>query len=290
MKKNIILFGASGFLGKGLVNYLNLKFNIYGIKHKSNCSLPKEKIFTLHLSNFNKLTKQLIAVKPKIIIHAAGLTDIERCESKKILCYKTNVELTKKIVRISNKICSKLIYISSDHLYDGKSSFYKEKQKTSPLNYYAKTKVYSENFIRKNCKKFLIIRTNFFDKSINKSKKNFLYFIFRELTNKNYLKLFKDVFYTPVSIKELSRIISRLINLNASGVFNIASNKRLSKYEFGNLVAKKYKLNKDLIFPIYFYDTNLTRRPLDMSLSNSKIKNLKIKIKSLDTQIQETLK
>ena len=289
MKKNIVLFGASGFLGKGLINYLNGKFNIYGIKHKTNCNLPKKKIFNFNLNNFDELIKNLLVIKPKIIIHAAGFTDIERCEFQKNICYKVNVELTKKIVKISNKVHSKLIYISSDHLYDGKSSFYKEKQKTSPLNYYAKTKIYSENFIRKNCKRFLIIRTNFFDQSNNKSKKNFLHFIFRGLNNKKKLKLFKDVFYTPVSIKELSRIISRLIKLDLSGVFNIASNQRLSKYDFGILVAKKFKLNVDLITPIYFHDVNLTQRPLDMSLSNSKIKNLNIRVKSLDDQILETI-
>jgi dTDP-4-dehydrorhamnose reductase len=116
-----------------------------------------------------------------------------------------------------------------------------------------------------------------------------LHFVHKGLNNKKKLKLFKDVFYTPVSIKELSRIISRLINLNVSGVFNIASNQRLSKYDFGILVAKKFKLNVDLISPIYFYDAKLTQRPLDMSLSNSKIKNLNIKVKSLDDQILETL-
>ena len=116
-----------------------------------------------------------------------------------------------------------------------------------------------------------------------------MHFIFRGLNNKKKLKLFKDVFYTPVSIKELSRIISRLIKLDLSGVFNIASNQRLSKYDFGILVAKKFKLNVDLITPIYFHDVNLTQRPLDMSLSNSKIKNLNIRVKSLDDQILETI-
>jgi dTDP-4-dehydrorhamnose reductase len=284
--KNIFLTGASGFLGSSwylkkkkkyrfLLGYNNTKINV----------IKKNKILT-NVNNLNKIKKSLEKFRPEFIIHTAGITSVEFCEMNKRSCYINNFILTKELVKICNRINCKFVYISSDHLYSGNKSFYTESAKTKPLNYFAETKILSENFIKQKSKSFLIVRTNFIGNSLY-SKKSFLNNIINSLKEKKKLFLFKDVFFTPIRIDLLIDTVHRLLDLNAEGVYNVVGDQRISKYQFGLKVAKVFKIKSKLIYPKNFKSFNLVKRPLDMSLSNLKLKRI-LKVKKIEN-INEAL-
>ena len=90
-----------------------------------------------------------------------------------------------------------------------------------------------------------------------------------------------DTFFNPVSIKFLLKIISKLIKKNAKGIFNVSSDKCISKYTFGLLVAKKYKLSNKTIIKSYKKNRDdLVKRPYIMYLDNKKLKKF-LKIKNI---------
>lgn len=289
--KNFFLTGASGFLGsswyfqKKKTNRFLLGYN----KTKINV-LKKNKLYT-NVTNLNKIKKSLEKFRPDIIIHCAGITNIESCEKNKKSCYIHNFILTKELVKISNEINCKFVYISSDHIFNGNKSFYTELDKVAPLNYFAKTKVLSENFIKKKSKSFLIVRTNFIGNSFF-SKKSFLNNIVKSLKEKKNLFLFEDVYFTPIRINLLIEIVHRLLDLDKEGIYNVAGDERISKYQFGLKVAKIFKIDSELIHPKKFKYFNLVDRPLDMSLSNLKLKKtLKVnKIEDIDKSLIEIKK
>ena len=101
--------------------------------------------------------------------------------------------------------------------------------------------------------------------------------------------MFKDVYYTPVSVETLKSKVYQLLGKKAKGIYNICSNERLTKYEFGLLLAKSFGYSVELIKPISIEDRdNLTKRPKDMSLSNHKLSTfLCDSIPSLDEQVKE---
>ncbi len=103
--------------------------------------------------------------------------------------------------------------------------------------------------------------------------------------------MFSDVFFTPILVDELSKRTQQLIDSNATGIFNIVSSKRISKYEFGIKLANRFNLNAGLINGVSINDRkNLVKRPKDMSLSNAKLcRVLNCEIASLDEQLR-TLK
>ena len=121
------------------------------------------------------------------------------------------------------------------------------------------------------CPNSLIIRTNFFWWG-PVYRKSFSDWIIESLCKNIKINLFKNVFYTPITIPYLIDLIELLVNLDSNGIFNICSNERISKYEFGNLIAKKFELDISLIEPTNISFENLIIRPLDMSLSNKKLK------------------
>ena len=243
----------------------------------------KEKIkcrnIILNYHNINEIKKFIFEFNPKYIIHTAGLTSVEECEKSKKNTLKVNYKITKNLTDICKELNISLIYISSDHLFDGNNyNGYTEKSKTNPLNLYAKTKILSENYIKKKLKKFLIIRTNFFGKG-NKFKKSFSDRIISSLKKNRRIKLFEDVYFNPISMNELSKVILQLIIKNKSGTYNVVTNKKINKYEFGMRISKCLKLNNKLIERAKINEMNLILRPKSMYLKNNKIKKI-IKFKS----------
>ena len=249
--------------------------------HHRNAKIKGNSTVVDYFDTENFLNK--LSNKTECIIHTAGMTNVEKCEKNKNKTKKINFKLTKNLVEICKKKNFFFIYISSDHLYDGNSiKGYSEKSYTNPLNYYAKTKVFCEDYIKKKLKKFLIIRTNFFGKG-NKFKKSFSDKILLALRKKKKINLFDDVYFNPISMNELSLIIRKLYEKKKVGTFNISTNEKISKYEFGLYLAKYYHFDKKLIIKKNINFKNLTKRPKNMYLKNSKIKKIiKFKSKLLD--------
>jgi dTDP-4-dehydrorhamnose reductase len=191
-----------------------------------------------------------------------------------------------KIAKMTSELGIKLIHISTDHLFDGKSKNYTEEAKTMPLNIYSKSKLLGENEVIKNDKNALIIRTNFFGNGPH-YKPSFSDRIISTLRQKKNILLFNNVYYTPISIEELASCVLMLINNNLSGIFNVAGNERITKYEFGLKIADLINESKDLVIPIDIEEKkDLTIRPKDMSLSNAKLfKAINPKITPLSNQI-----
>ena len=271
--KKILLTGATGLLG---INFylLNKTFKIKPLIHKRSIKLKNSE--RVNLLDIKKLKIVIKNFKPNIILHTAALTDIDKCEENKSFANDLNVKVTKNLAEISKLYNSKLVFISTDHLYRKKKHYFSENEKTSPINHYAKTKKKAEDIIKKKLKNYLIVRTNFFGWG-TKYRKSFSDIIIQKLKKKRTIGLFDDVYFNPVSIVFLCKIIKNLILENKKGIFNVSSNLSISKYQFGLIIAKIFNYNTKFIKPIKLTDKKITKRSNFMSLSNRKlIKTLNI--------------
>ena len=108
------------------------------------------------------------------------------------------------------------------------------------------------------------------------------------MRQKERIFLFKDVYFTPIYIDTIFEILEKMLSLNLSGIFNLSSNERISKLDFGILIANIFNFDKDLIVTSKLSDRNdLTVRPFDMSLSNNKLKSLtNLNVASIDHQLK----
>ena len=173
-------------LGTSWVEYIRNKYKIFCPLNNSIIIKKKNLISKkVNLLNFKILEKYLIEINPDYIIHAAAFTNVDSCEKQKIKAKRINYQLTKNIANFCKKYSIKLIYISTDHLFSGEKKFSKENDKTDPINQYAITKRNGEKEILKS-KKNLILRTNFFGKSLN-NKTSFSDFVISNLKKKKNL-------------------------------------------------------------------------------------------------------
>ena len=266
----ILLTGSSGILGSSVLKSLNDEFIFLNLINKKKI---EKKFNQIKLKNLDKNTikKMVDGFRPDVILHCAAITDIEFCEKNKKKCKEINFYFTKYLVDICKKLKIKLIFISTDQVYDKN---YPQKETSTPKihNYYAKTKILSEEYIEANLINYLILRTNFFGNSLV-DRKSFSDFIINNLKKKNKIYLFGDVYFNPLIIDNFSKLIKRLILQNSVGKFNVGTNRGISKYNFGLKIAKKLKLNSQLIIKdMIVKRKNLSKRSLDMRMDISKIK------------------
>ena len=285
--KKILIAGGSGLLGVNSSKYLSNKYKIYSLYSSTKYFFENKNIETIQsdLTNF-QLTNDIISfINPDIILNFSGLTSVEKCQKFPALASELNIKVANHLSIISQKLNMYYVQMSTDHLFNQLNIFFDESNTTDPINIYSKTKVEAERISLFNNPKSLIIRSNFYCSSID-SKISFIDKIIEDTKNNNQLKLFDDVTFTPVSFNLMLDYIVDLYNLNAYGIFNISSNEKISKYEFGLKVLNYHRMDVTNVKKISINDLKLVKRPLNMALSNNKLKTfLKIQTPSIDDQL-----
>jgi dTDP-4-dehydrorhamnose reductase len=264
----ILFFGASGRLGKNWVKDL-IKDNKVFVNISKNKLFIKNKNFFYKKFDFENIKNLITFCKKKKISHiinCIALTNIEICEKDKKRANYLNYLIAKRLTYVSKFLDIPIIYISTDMLFDGKKKTkYFETDKPSPVNYYSKSKLLGEKEVKKY-KKGLIIRTNFY----GSNNKNNVTFSDKIYYSKNKIFLWKNIYFTPINIKILIKIINFLINKKIYGVYNVSANKKISKFKLGQKIGQIINKNVQII-PNKFDQKIFVRRPLNMSLCNSKL-------------------
>ena len=271
MNKNILITGGSGLLALNWGQAKRNNYNVNLVLHNRKIHLAGTATSRFQLSSIDEIQKNFETLKPGIVIHTAGLTSVEQCESNPELAHHINVELAENVAKVCARLNIQLVHISTDHLFSGEEQNVDEKHPTSPLNVYAKTKAEAELRVLNNSPECLVIRTNFYGYGTT-YRTSFSDMIINTLINNKHLTLFQDVFYTPIYTGVLVQAVHDLIKEKRSGIFNVVGDERLSKYEFGMKVAKMFGLSDELIIKGEIDEQpNLICRPNDMSLSNNKV-------------------
>ncbi len=278
--KKVLVIGANGFLGSNLLN-----FNAYSQLTEQKISLIAGDLqdshidrnipfYRIDITKAKKTRKTILSINPDVIILAAAMTNVDRCEIEKKLATKINVVGTNNVLKASIKADSKLIFLSTDFIFDGskQNGHYLEKDIPNPLNHYAKTKYEAElSIINSECE-YLICRSSVLY-GWNKWKLNFITWIIEKLKQNQNLSIVTSQINSPTFIVNLAQIILKLIEKNASGIYNTAGNCALNRYEIALQCAETFQLNKSLINPIEYLEQTALR-PGNVSLGLNKLKAL----------------
>lgn len=252
-RKKIVITGASGYIGSNLKNYFkNRNFEVFSFD--LNNSKGKNS-FQVDITDEKEVLSRVREVKPDIIIHTAGISNLAGCEKDKKTAQDINIIGTSNIIKAIGKVSpdTKLIFFSSDYVFDGARGDYKEKDKKLPKTYYGKTKLASEREIAKNLKNYIILRTA----NVYGRGGNFFNFIFDSLSQNKEIEVFDDVFYTPTYIDYLVDSLNILIEKDWKGIIHIVGKERVSRYEFALKMAEALGKNKKLIRPVHQSENGL---------------------------------
>jgi dTDP-4-dehydrorhamnose reductase len=263
--------GASGMLGTALVNHLSKIHQIFATSRSKGLEGQNIKWNCFDLTETALLNQWLETTKSDIVIHCAAIVNVDACEDDVDLATRLHVKTTELIASYLGSNNGRLIYISTDSIFDGKKQGpYNESDSASPLNVYAKTKLIGERPVL-SMESGLVLRTNIIGWT-HKGNTSLAEWMLKNLVDNTPLNLFYDVYFSPLYVDNLSTIIESIINNPISGLYNCASSDSISKYDFGMQLAKVFSLPDSNITRVSVEEVDFkAERPKNMALDIQKI-------------------
>jgi dTDP-4-dehydrorhamnose reductase len=278
VSQKTLILGGGGFLGKYLSSATRGETIIHHSGRSKELASKNAFIYQITPGNLGDLKTYIRENSFSTIINCIANANIDNCEQFPDDARFLNAEVAKSLAEVSLETGAKFIHISTDAVFDGQSPFRKESDFCLPGTVYGKTKLIGEEQVMNVNPNSLVVRVNFFGLSERKTS-IFNYFMFG-LQKKETLIGFSNVFFTPLYVENTTAAIRRLMDLNVSGIIHVAGKERISKYEFGRMIAKVWGYPEELITPSYYHsDVN---RALDLSLDTSKLTGMGISFHSLE--------
>lgn len=288
----ILITGGSGLLGQ----YLNLFLsgsNAILTLYNSNAGNCKNYLSeNVELNDLKKLKDIFLSFNPDVVIHTAAISRPEICdELPEDLVLDINVNSSAEIARLCDRCNAKLIYTSTDLIYDGDNGqMHTEESIPKPVSLYAETKLQSESGIKNIFGNYIILRTSLlYGMGLNHSTNNF-HNMYLNFKNNIPVKLFYDQHRTPLSLIDAAALIEELINKDVSTVtLNFGGKERVSRAELGEMLCEIEKFDKSLIEKISLKDAQIKHKVADVSMNTEKLKSLGLKQKSIEESIKEII-
>jgi len=276
-KRRLLVTGASGLLGNKIVE---LAKNDYAVIPLHNTKPLHSNSLKLDITDATEVLSLFDKLKPEVVIHTASETNVDKCETERENAWKTNVDGTHHIALACSDVGAKLVYISTDYVFDGEKGNYNEQDKPNPINYYGITKLEGEKQAVKHCQKYVILRASVLY-GWHPWKQNFVTWVINQLEQNKEIAVVEDHYTTPTLADNLAEITIEAIQKDLQGLFHASGSESISRYKFAIQIAKTFQLDQNLIKPIKMRQLTawIAKRPKDSSLNISKIqKQLKTKL------------
>lgn len=273
----ILVTGVNGLLGKRIIE-LSRDVDIIGTYYSTKPGLDIDMI-QLDIVNRQDVLEKIKEIRPEIVIHCAALTDVDLCEDHKEQAWSTNVDGTKNIADACKAINAKMVYISTDFVFDGKKGNYNEEDLPNPISYYALTKLAGEYAI-KHLNDYLIVRSSVI---YGVGGKKFVTWVIDSLKNRKEIKVVTNHYNSPTLNTDLAWALLKICK-HANGIYHVAGSERISRFEFARKIAKVFGLDENLILPIRAEEfVQRAKRPLDSSLDVKKLeREFNIKLSNVE--------
>jgi len=252
--QKVLITGSNGLLGQKLVELLSrcLGYNLL-LSSKEDLSVFGEGLLTyvkMDTTVRQEIRNVVDEFEPDIIVNTAAITDVDRCETEKEAAWRVNVTSVENLVQAAKLVGARLVHVSSDYVFDGKSGPYGELDRPNPINYYGKTKLASENVLRTSGIPSTIVRTIVLYGQGREVRNNFVLWVLQNLNDKKQIRVVDDQISTPTLVDDLAYGILKTIELNRTGLYHISGPDMVSRYDIAMAVAKVFSLDKKLLSPV----------------------------------------
>lgn len=266
----ILIIGASGLVGSNCLKYLSAQgHDCIGTYFSYPASGT---VFYNTLQADNPDNFDVENFKPEVIIHCGALTHVDYCEQHEEESYRLTVQSTQNILELARRHSSKIVFISTDYIFDGQNGPYDELATANPVSIYGRHKWEAEQLIAGSGLEHLILRiTNVYGDE--ERGKNFVARIIDQAVKGQHLtlKLPVDQYATPVNAADIARAIALLLNDEKTGVYNIASTDYMNRVQLALSVLKYFP---EATYDLYPMTTELmvppAARPLQGGLKTAK--------------------
>jgi dTDP-4-dehydrorhamnose reductase len=279
-KERIAVTGSSGLLGNEIVKLAKRNYEVTSLHNTK--TIYSDSV-QLDIAGTERVLEFFSRLKPDVVIHTASQTNVDRCETEKENAWNVNVVGTLNIAKACNKVRAKLIYISTDYVFDGEKGNYREQDTPNPINYYGTTKLEGEKQVAQYCHNYAILRTSVLY-GWHPWKQNFATWTISQLRQNRQITVVEDHYNTPTLASNLAEMAMEFIEEDLQGLYHSSGSERISRFAFAQQIAKTFELDPQLIKPIRMSQLTawIAKRPRDSSLDIEKIEK-QLRTKSLST-------
>jgi dTDP-4-dehydrorhamnose reductase len=285
--RHLLVTGASGFLGWNLCRAAVKSWNVTGVYRRNPLALDGMCSIAAELTADDAIGRLLDAVRPDAVVHAAAVAAPNDCEQHPDASYAINVAATVRLARLCAGRGIAFVFISTDLVFDGKHAPCREESPLCPVNTYGRQKAEAEGAVAGCHPGAAICRLPLLFGDPGPYAKTFMQDNLRAFSEGKPQTFFVDEFRTPVGGQAAAEGILMVLEKQIRGILHLGGEERVSRYDFGLLLAEMWGYSSDLVRPARQTDVTMAAaRPADVSLDSSRAFALGYSPGSLRRQLQ----
>ncbi len=218
----VLLTGGTGMLGQAIRE-------VWGPRHEVIAPTRSE----LDLAQPPQIFEAVARIRPAVILHAAAIADVDRCEVEPDLAFRVNTLGTACLAAAAHEVGAALIFISTDYVFDGaKGAPYTEFDPPNPLNVYGRSKWLAEEYVRTLCPRHFIVRTAWLFAPWGR------HFVSQTIERIQRGEPVGGIAQTssPTFVVDLAHALLRLLEIPAYGIYHIVNHGATSRYEMARVI------------------------------------------------------
>ena len=193
---------------------------------------------------------------PDVVLHAAGIAQVEACEADREACWALNVEAPATLAAACHRHGARLVLPSTDFVFDGERGPYAEDARPAPLTHYGRTKLAAENAVKASrLTRWAVARTTLVfgapetSATGSEPRLDFVRWLVRELGAGRPVRVPDDQLRTPTYVPDFADGVLRIVRFGKTGTFHLAGREVLTTYAFARRVAAAFDLDAGLVSP-----------------------------------------
>ncbi|MYC29538.1 MAG: SDR family oxidoreductase [Chloroflexi bacterium] len=269
----ILIIGASGFIGRYLSRRLGAMPG-----HEVFCTFrsrppgdDRNHWYQVELTDPVRVEKLFGAIHPEMVVHLAALADVGTAEREPERARAVNVAATAEIVRQCDWYGARLLFVSTEYVFDGRRGLYREDDPPHPTTQYGRTKLAAELEVARLGSRASVLRTSIVYGWPEPGSRNFVPWLIDRLQGGETYAGAAQVMRSPIYVEQLVEGIVGLVMRDHSGVNHVAGGDWVSMYEFARAIAAAFGLDQNLVVPKDDQTANPDRLGLDSTRTLKKV-------------------
>jgi dTDP-4-dehydrorhamnose reductase len=265
MKKTVLIFGISSFVGSNLAQALKDDYRVVGTYFKTPVEIPGITCFPCDVLKKDYVTNLIGLIKPDFTIYAIGMSSLTECKINPKQADALNSAGAVNVCTASERHSSKFVYISSSYVLGGEDQLYKEGDTPFPNTVYGTNLSSTEFYVQRSSLNYLILRcAPLYGRGYGPKHPNWFETIQASFVQNRTVMADDTVITGFLDVMIFGKILKAIFASNVTNrLFQISSKDCITRYEFARLIAKVFKKDENLI--------QRTSTPFPAESGNSKI-------------------
>lgn len=268
----VLITGGSGWIGSTIYQALKDQYWCHRCYWSHAPENPGPTDHYADIADERAVLSLVSAIKPTLIIHAAGKASADACQQQPDLAFRINTAGTITVAKAAQRINAKLVFTSTDHVFENPGTMRREDEPPWAQTVYGRSKIEAEQAITALDPSALILRLALCYGALRGTPLGFTGYLVDRLARRQPVTVFTDQYRTPLYTGDLAKGMLELLKHNASGIYHFAGPDRLSRQEYSEILCTVFGFDRTLLVPASVRDGNpLIARPTDCSLATAKM-------------------